>query len=124
MMFGSSTPALQKLVVRLVSQCVSSSGCERNWSTFALLHTKVRNRLTHKKLNNLVYVNYNLHLRLKDVSTPSRDVTSAMADDSSVAGQTWQDYKAELLRVQGLNVMSTAEYQMATQMGVFPFLQH
>jgi hypothetical protein len=25
--------------------------------------------------------------------------------------------------VQGLNVMSTAEYQMATQMGVFPFLQ-
>jgi protein-disulfide isomerase-like protein with CxxC motif len=38
-------------------------------------------------------------------------------------GQTWQDYKAELLRVQGLNVMSTVEYQMATQMGVFPFLQ-
>jgi hypothetical protein len=39
-------------------------------------------------------------------------------------GQTWQDYKAELLRVQGLNVMSTAEYKMATQMGVFPFLHH
>jgi hypothetical protein len=38
--------------------------------------------------------------------------------------QTWQDYKAELLRVQGLNVMSTAEYEMATQMGVFPFLHH
>jgi hypothetical protein len=38
-------------------------------------------------------------------------------------GQTWQDYKAEFLRVQGLNVMSTVEYQMATQMGVFPFLQ-
>jgi hypothetical protein len=73
MMFGSSTPALQKLAVWLVSQCVSSSGCERNWSTFALLHTKVRNRLTHKKMNKLVYVNYNLHLRLKDVSTPSRD---------------------------------------------------
>jgi hypothetical protein len=29
-----------------------------------------------------------------------------------------------LLRAQGLNVMSTAEYRMATQMGVFPFLQH
>jgi hypothetical protein len=29
--------------------------------------------LTHKKLNKLVYVNYNLRLRLKDVSTPSRD---------------------------------------------------
>jgi hypothetical protein len=29
--------------------------------------------LTHKKLNKLVYVNYNLRLRLKEVSTPSRD---------------------------------------------------
>jgi hypothetical protein len=73
MMFGSSTPALQKLVVRLVSQCVSSSGCECNWSTFALLHTKVHNRLMHKKLNKLVYLNYNLRLRLKEVSGPSRD---------------------------------------------------
>jgi hypothetical protein len=51
-----------------VSQCVSSSGCERNYSTFALLHTKVRNRLTQKKLNKLVYVNYNLRLQLEDVS--------------------------------------------------------
>jgi hypothetical protein len=39
-------------------------------------------------------------------------------------GQTWYDNKAELLRVQGLNVMSTTEYEMATQMGVFPFLHH
>jgi hypothetical protein len=39
-------------------------------------------------------------------------------------GQTWQDYKVELLRVQGLDAMSTTKYQMATQMGVFPFLHH
>ena len=56
--------------MRLVSQCCSSSGCERNWSTFALLHIKDRNQLLHKKLNNLVYVNYNLHLRLEKVSSP------------------------------------------------------
>ena len=42
---------------------------------------------------------------------------------SAWTGQTWQDYKAELLRVRGLNVMSTAEYQMVSQMGVFPFLR-
>ena len=66
------TPNLQKLALRLVAQCVSSSGCERNWSTFALLHTKVRNRLSHKKLNKLVYVNYNLRLRLADTSGPPR----------------------------------------------------
>jgi hypothetical protein len=73
MMFGGSTSQLQRLALRLVSQCVSSSGCERNWSTFALLHTKVRNQLTHKKLNKLVYVNYNLRLRLEDVSNRRDD---------------------------------------------------
>ena len=35
-----------------------------------MLHTKVRNRLSHKKLNKLVYVNYNLRLRLEEVSGP------------------------------------------------------
>jgi hypothetical protein len=39
-------------------------------------------------------------------------------------GQTWQYYKAELLRVQGLNLISTVEYLMVIQMGVFPFLRH
>jgi uncharacterized membrane protein YgcG len=73
MVNGSTTPVLQSLALRLVSQCCSSSGCERNWSTFALLHTKVRNRLTHKKLNKLVYVNYNLRLRLADVANPVHD---------------------------------------------------
>jgi hypothetical protein len=29
-MFGYSTPALQKLAIRLVSQCASATGCERN----------------------------------------------------------------------------------------------
>ena len=64
-MFGSSTPTLQRLATRLVSQCVSSSGCERNWSTFAFIHTKIRNRLTFKKLHKLVYVNYNLRIQSK-----------------------------------------------------------
>ena len=42
---------------------------------------------------------------------------------SAWTGQTWQHYKAELLRVRGIAVMSTAEYQTASQMGVFPFLR-
>ena len=46
-----------------------------------------------------------------------------MEKTSAWTGQTWQDYKAEMLRVRGLNVMSTAEYQMASQMGVFLFVR-
>jgi hypothetical protein len=62
-MFGYSTPALWKLAIRFVSQCASATGCERNWSTFAFIHTKVRNRLTYEKLHKLVYVNYNLRIQ-------------------------------------------------------------
>jgi hypothetical protein len=62
-MFGYLTPALQKLAMRLVSQCASATGCERNWSTFAFIHTKVHNRLTYEKLHKLVYVNYNLRIQ-------------------------------------------------------------
>jgi hypothetical protein len=49
--------------MRLVSQCASATRCERNWSTFAFIHTKVHNRLTYEKLHNLVYVNYNLRIQ-------------------------------------------------------------
>jgi hypothetical protein len=45
--------------MRLVSQCASTTGCERNWSTFVFIHTKVHNCLTYEKLYKLVYVNYN-----------------------------------------------------------------
>jgi hypothetical protein len=48
--------------MRLVSQCASATGYERNWSTFTSIHTKVCNRLTYEKLNKLVYVNYNIRI--------------------------------------------------------------
>ncbi|ONM60411.1 hypothetical protein ZEAMMB73_Zm00001d022404 [Zea mays] len=64
-MFGSDTPTLQRVAKRLLSQCVSSSGCERNWSTFAFIHTKLRNKLGYLKLHELVFVNYNLRLRIQ-----------------------------------------------------------
>jgi hypothetical protein len=62
-MLGYSTPALQKLAISLISQCASATGCEQNWSTFAFIYTKVRNRLTYEKLYKLVYVNYNLRIQ-------------------------------------------------------------
>jgi len=62
---GHKYPDLQYFAKRIVSQCMSSSGCERNWSTFALVHTKLRNRLSYDKLHKLVYVHYNLKLRIQ-----------------------------------------------------------
>jgi hypothetical protein len=72
-MFGGDTLNLQKLALQIVSQCCSSSRCERNWCTLALIHTKVQNKLSYKKLHKLVYVNYNLHIRLRQAWTYQRD---------------------------------------------------
>jgi hypothetical protein len=65
--YGATTPNLQKLAIRILAQPCSASGCERNWSTFENIHTKKRNRLTQKRLNDLVYVRYNLRLHEKRV---------------------------------------------------------
>ncbi|XLV02478.1 hypothetical protein S245_016815, partial [Arachis hypogaea] len=61
--YGCGAPNLQKLAIRVLSQTCSSSGCERNWSIFEHIHSKKRNRLEHQKLNDLVYVHYNLRLQ-------------------------------------------------------------
>ncbi|KAF7814776.1 uncharacterized protein G2W53_028745 [Senna tora] len=61
--FGYSSPNVQKLDIRLLSQTASSFGCERNWSVFEKIHTKKRNRLEHKRLTDSVYIHYNLRLK-------------------------------------------------------------
>ena len=33
-MFGSQTPNLHKLAIKILSLTCSTSGCERNWSVF------------------------------------------------------------------------------------------
>ena len=64
-MFGSDTPNLQNIAIRILSQPCSSSGCERNWSMFEHIHSKKRNRLTVERMNDLVYVHYNLRLKYR-----------------------------------------------------------
>ncbi|KAG6511416.1 hypothetical protein ZIOFF_029484 [Zingiber officinale] len=64
-LFGCDAQNLQKLAIRILGQTASSSGCERNWSVFERIHTKRRNRLEHQRLNDLVYVHYNLRLQYR-----------------------------------------------------------
>ncbi|XP_057415191.1 uncharacterized protein LOC130710356 [Lotus japonicus] len=54
------------MAIRILSQTCSASGCERNWSIFEHIHSKKRNRLEHHKLNDLVYVRYNLRLQQRN----------------------------------------------------------
>ena len=44
-MYENQTTTLRNLAIKFLSQTASSSACERNWSTFALIHTKQQNHL-------------------------------------------------------------------------------
>nr|XP_028956181.1 uncharacterized protein LOC103417677 isoform X2 [Malus domestica] len=70
--FGYRTPELMMFAIRVLGLTCSSSGCERNWSTFQMIHKKKRNRLEHKRLNALAYVKYNLALSERSLKRSGR----------------------------------------------------
>ncbi|RVX01280.1 hypothetical protein CK203_031238 [Vitis vinifera] len=66
-MYGNHTPTLRRLAIKVLSQTASSSACERNWSMFALIHTKQRNRLAYPMLQQLVFCYYNMKPKIRDM---------------------------------------------------------
>ncbi|XP_052203671.1 uncharacterized protein LOC127808959 [Diospyros lotus] len=88
MTYGNQTPNLQRMARRILSLTSSSSGCERNWSTFEGIHTKKRNRLDVNRLNNLVFVQFNAKLMNKQKREKERNVDVLLASDASNA-QGW-----------------------------------
>ncbi|XP_049934775.1 uncharacterized protein LOC126410236 [Nymphaea colorata] len=65
--YGFDCPNLARFAVKVLSQTCSASGCERNWSVFQHIHSKKRNRLEHKRLNDLVFVRYNMRLKQREL---------------------------------------------------------
>ncbi|MCO5594898.1 hypothetical protein L7F22_048933 [Adiantum nelumboides] len=55
-------PCLTTMALRLLSQDCSAGACERNWSAYSLIHTKIRNRLSTSQLERLVYCRANMRL--------------------------------------------------------------
>ena len=66
-MYGNHAPTLRNLALKVLSQTTSSLACERNWSTFALIHTKQKNRLAYPWLKQLVVCYYNMKLKIRDM---------------------------------------------------------
>ena len=73
-MYGNHTPTLKNLAIKVLSQTSSSSAYERNWSTFALIHTKQKNRLAYPRLQQLVFCYYNMKLNIRDMQAESDKV--------------------------------------------------
>lgn len=66
-MYGLDAHNLRDVAIRMLSQTSTSSGCKRNWSTFSLVHTKMRNRLGANTVRKLVYVHYSMRLKDKNM---------------------------------------------------------
>ena len=80
--FGTTTPNLMKLAIRVLSQGSSASPCERNWSIFSLIHTRRRNKLSPCHVEKLVYLHTNLRLlkRTKERHYTPLEITMEMVD--------------------------------------------
>ncbi|XP_022029322.1 uncharacterized protein LOC110930330 [Helianthus annuus] len=61
--YGIDTPLLQTFTISVLSETCSASSCKRNCSTFDNLHSKKRNCLLQRKLNDLVFIQYNTRLQ-------------------------------------------------------------
>ena len=49
-------PELAMVGMRVLSQVISASSCERNWSAHGHIHSEVRNRLAPATTEKLVYI--------------------------------------------------------------------
>ncbi|XP_010461197.1 PREDICTED: uncharacterized protein LOC104741953 [Camelina sativa] len=74
--YGTGVPNLFKLAMRILTLTSSSSGCQRNWSTFEEIHKSERNRLDVDQMNSLVYVQFNSKLfnKRKRIKEDNADV--------------------------------------------------
>ncbi|KAM0918640.1 hypothetical protein ACQ4PT_008727 [Festuca glaucescens] len=61
--YGSETPNLSEVAKKVLSQPISSSSAERNWSTYSFIHSVKRNKLNTKTADKLVYIHANERLR-------------------------------------------------------------
>lgn len=79
--YGAEAPELQRFAIRVLSQGSSATASERNWSAFDFIHSKRRNNLASKKLEDLVYVHSNLQLSTHNVAKDSSNVSSSQVQD-------------------------------------------
>ncbi|KAG6654115.1 hypothetical protein CIPAW_05G123500 [Carya illinoinensis] len=100
--------ALQTFAICILSQCCSATGCERNWSICEFIHSKKRNRLEHKRLNDLVFVRYNLKLRERNIKR-GRDALDPINHENIDLMEEWVGEESELIDGEDLDLGSIEE---------------
>ncbi|XP_075638455.1 uncharacterized protein LOC142610526 [Castanea sativa] len=85
--YGSKLPMLQTLALKVLGQPCSSSCAERNWSTYGFIHCMRRNRITPKRVEDLVFVHSNLRL----LSRRREEYTKGNSKNWDIGGDTWDE---------------------------------
>lgn len=62
---GHKCKNLKWMEIHILTQPCTSFTCEHSWSIFEHIHSKNRNCLTQKWMNDLVFVHHNIRLNLK-----------------------------------------------------------
>jgi hypothetical protein len=88
---GSVGKFLPRIARRILAQVVSSSSCERNWSSYSFVHSKARNRLLPPRAEDLVYVYTNLRVLNQNVPFTDEAATkwykqTVVSEDSDSEG--------------------------------------
>uniref|UniRef100_A0A803LFV4 HAT C-terminal dimerisation domain-containing protein n=1 Tax=Chenopodium quinoa TaxID=63459 RepID=A0A803LFV4_CHEQI len=60
--YGAETPELVEIVVKVLSQPITSSSAERVWSTYSYIHNIKRNTLNSLRADKLVFIHTNIRL--------------------------------------------------------------
>ncbi|KAH7439370.1 hypothetical protein KP509_04G058000 [Ceratopteris richardii] len=96
--YGYNTPIVSKVALR---EC-SSGACERNWSAYSLVHTKIRNRLSTMQLQRSVYCRANLKVAraFKEMTKPKQiDIDSFVWSDDIVRAPPSRDEEDDIYRM-------------------------
>uniref|UniRef100_A0ACD5XUR6 Uncharacterized protein n=1 Tax=Avena sativa TaxID=4498 RepID=A0ACD5XUR6_AVESA len=100
--FGNGTLELQSLAIRVLSQCCSATGCERNWDVFEYLHSTKLSRIERSRLIDVVFVQYNLKLRERNLRK-CKDAIDPTSVDSIDVLDEWVSEEPSLLCQDDLN---------------------
>jgi hypothetical protein len=89
MEYSAAAPDLAEVAIRVLSQVSSACCCERNWSTYDFIHSKLRNRLTPARAESLVYVFSNLRLLKKSTDVSYEEEFPEWAEDVPAPTVDW-----------------------------------
>eukprot|EP00253_Pinus_taeda_P017071 PITA_17071 len=79
-LFSMAVGTLGKNLAKMARD-VDQPGCECNWYVFKRIHTKKRNHLEQKRLNDIVFMQYNLRLRHNQMMNRRPDLDPIVLHD-------------------------------------------